>query len=455
MIRRFIVCAAVLIIAACSAATPGGESTATSEPAATPRPALTSTATQAASETPTATPQPTASPTEKPADTPTVKPTIQPADTAASQPVARPANPPAAPPAIGDSTPKPPPESGSCGYYPCNDDIPGWVDRIQAPPGFKVSHVARAPNGEHITSITHGPDGRLFASTMEGSVYVFDAAGSPALYTSGFYLPIGLAFRPGASDLYIASRTFPPDAVPNEGKVTIVRADGSKQDIVTGLPCCYTAVEHQPNSIAFGPDGKVYLSIGARADHGEEPGQPDVPATLTPYEAGILRFNPDGSGLERYAVGLRNPYDLAFDANGRLFATDNGPDHGPPERLHAIVQGGHYGYPYYDCDNCQKAPPDVVITPPIAQFVPHGAITGITVYTANAFPSNYYNDLFVVLWSAFPGAQKVVRVSTFPTAVGDFALGFASPIDVTQSPDGALLVADWATGHIFKIAYRP
>lgn len=328
--------------------------------------------------------------------------------------------------------------------------------RIQVPPGFKVSHVGKVPGEERITSIVYGPDGRLYASTMQGNVYAFDAAGNPSLYTSGFFLPIGLAFRPGTSDLYIASRSFPADAAPNEGKVTIVRPDGSKQDIVAGLPCCYTSAEHQPNSIAFGPDGKAYLSIGARSDHGENPDNREVIGEVGPLEAGILRFNPDGSGLERFAAGLRNPYDLAFDANGQLFATDNGPDFGPPERLHRIVQGGHYGYPYYvGCDQCPTPPPDLVISPPIAQFIPHGAITGIAAYTAGAFPSNYYNDLFVVLWSAFPGAQKVLRVSTAPVAISDFALGFASPIDVTQSPDGALIVADWATGHIFKIAYNP
>jgi glucose/arabinose dehydrogenase len=324
------------------------------------------------------------------------------------------------------------------------------------PPGFKVSHVGKVPGEERVTSIIFGPDGRLYVSVMSGNVYVFDATGTPSIYASGFFLPIGLAFRPGTSDLYVASRSFPADAVPNEGKVTIVRADGSKQDIVTGLPCCYTTVEHQPNSIAFGPDGKVYLSIGARSDHGEDPNNREAIGEVGPLEAGILRFNPDGTGLERFAAGLRNPYDLAFDANGRLFATDNGADHGSPERLHHILQGGHYGYPYYaGCDKCPAAPPDLAITPPIATFIPHGAITGITAYTASAFPSNYYDDLFVMLWSAFPGAQKVVRVSTFPTAVSDFALGFASPIDVTQSPEGALLVADWATGHIFKISYQP
>jgi glucose/arabinose dehydrogenase len=318
-----------------------------------------------------------------------------------------------------------------------------------------VSRAATVPGGERITSITFGPDGRLYASTMQGSVYAFDAAGGPSLYTSGFFLPIGLTFRPGTNDLYIASRSFPADAVPNEGKVTIVRADGSKQDIVTGLPCCYTTDMHQPNSLAFGPDGMVYLSIGARSDHGEDPNNREVAGEVGPLEAGILRFNPDGSGLERFAAGLRNPYDLAFDSNGRLFATDNSHDLGGPERLHYVVRGGHYGYPYYGCDRCPTPPADLAITPPMATFIQHGAITGIAAYTGSAFPSNYHNDLFVVLWSAFPGAQKVVRVSTFPTAVSDFALGFASPIDVTQSPDGALLVADWATGHIFRITYSP
>ena len=351
----------------------------------------------------------------------------------------------------------PTPSGTSCGDYPCDDDIGGWLNRIHLPAGFMALYVASMPAGEQPTSISVGPGGRLFAAAMGGAIYVFAHDGTPSVYAEGLHLPTGIAFRPGTDEMFVASRVFPPNVSPNAGKVTVIQPDGSWQDIVTGLPCCYTPIMHQPNSVAFGPDGKVYLSIGALADHGEIPGQIGVQATRHPFEAGILRFNPDGSGLERYAAGLRNPYDLAFDMSGRLFATDNGPDVGGPEWLYEIEEGGHYSYPYYDfCEICPDPPPEATILPPIATFIPHGAISGITAYTAKAFPGDYINNLFVALWSAFPGAQKVVRIETdSPVRTSDFVLGLAAPVDLTQSPDGALLIADWATGHIFKIAYYP
>ena len=295
----------------------------------------------------------------------------------------------------------PTPFNEYCGDYPCNEDIGGWLERIELPSDFVVSHRAQLPNNERPTSLTYSPDGRLFASSMEGNIYVFDTNREPTVYAQGFHLPIGLVFRPGSNVLYVSSRSFPPAQRPNSGKVTIVQTDQTQTDIVTGLPCCYTTDMHQPNSLAFGPDGKVYLSIGAMSDHLE-------PSTA--FEAAVLRFDSDGGNLERFAGGLRNPYDLTFDAEGRLFVTDNGPDYGGPELLYYVEQGDQLRFPYYsDCDYCPSAPPEVKITDPIATFVPHGAITGITTYTHNIFPDEYYNSLFVVLWSAFPGAQKCVR----------------------------------------------
>ena len=78
--------------------------------------------------------------------------------------------------------------------------------------------------------------------------------------------------------------------------------------------------------------------------------------------------------------------------------------------------------------------------------------TGITAHQNERWPE-YYDDLFIVLWSAFEGAQKVIRLSPDSGESSDFATGFAQPIDVTSGPDGSLYIADYATGIIFKITF--
>ncbi len=89
--------------------------------------------------------------------------------------------------------------------------------------------------------------------------------------------------------------------------------------------------------------------------------------------------------------------------------------------------------------------------PPIHTFIPHSAPTGVAAYLDDKFPG-FYNSLFVTLWSAFPDAQRVVWFGPGGEATATFATGFAAPIDLTTGPDGALYVADWATGIIFRIA---
>jgi glucose/arabinose dehydrogenase len=211
---------------------------------------------------------------------------------------------------------------------------------------------------------------------------------------------------------------------------------------------------HSANGIAFGPDGYGYVAVGARADHGEILGGPNdgEQDELHPFEASILRFSPDGTQVEVYARGLRNSFDIAWDAKGRLFAADNMPDFGPPEEFNLVEPGGEHGYPWYDCDACFPAPDDLSLVPPIHTFVAHSAPTGVTAYLDDDFPG-YFDSLFVTLWSAFPEAQRIVWFGPGGVETTTFATGFAAPIDLTVGPDGALYVADWATGIIFRIAY--
>ncbi len=342
------------------------------------------------------------------------------------------------PPQTGDVTA--PPDNN----YPANEDKAGWENRIRVPTGFNVQYFGRVEGNP--TSITFGPDEQLYIATQAGTIYTLDNSGNIGVYASGFNTPTGIAFRPGTSNLYVSSR-IRNESVGGEAQISI--ANG--RQIIGGIPCCYTFF-HSAQGIAFGSDGMGYVGIGARADYGEildGSGRQDV---LDPMEASIIRFNPDTGEWSSYARGLRNPYDITWDGNGQLWATDNMPDFDPPERLYRVQPGGEHGYPWYDCSVCFSPPEGVTIVPPAVTFVPSSSPTGITSYLASQFPG-YYNSLFVTLWSAFPGAQKVMLVGAGGTAPTNFATGFGAPIDVTVGPNGSLYVADWATGIIFKISY--
>ena len=354
-----------------------------------------------------------------------------------------PTRPPVAPPVTGVT--QPPYAASSCSdKYPCNEDKAAWEARIQVPEGFEDSYFAQVPGNP--TSITFGPDGRLYVAVQAGIIYALNQSGTSTVYATGFNTPTGIAFHPGTSNLYVSSRVV-DENTGGEAQVSI--ANG--RQILSGLPCCYTQL-HAANGIAFGPDGFGYVTVGARADHGEILDGSNRQDERDPLEASILRFDPAGGPPEVYARGFRNSYDIAWDADGQLYATDNAPDYGPPEEFHRVVPGGEHGYPWYACEVCFSPPAGTEIIAPLYEFIPHSAPTGLTVYLADQFPG-YYNSIFVTLWSAFPGAQKLVRFAPGGVGASDFAMGFAAPIDVTVGPDGSLYVADWATGIIFKISY--
>ncbi|MCI0394308.1 MAG: PQQ-dependent sugar dehydrogenase [Chloroflexi bacterium] len=447
----------LLILAACRSTpeeivtpmgTPVAEAPATRTPMAT------------ATETPTAAPPPTL--TLRPTNTP--RPSRTPAPTATATPaivtatailtvtatsLATAATSAAtAPPANLD---QPPYQASACSdKYPCNDDVAAWEARIRVPAGFEVSYLARVTGSP--TSITFGPDGLLYVATQGGAILTVNSSGEVGTVAGGFTTPTGIAFQPGTSRLYVSSRVLDLNSG-GEAQVSAVQGGGASQ-VFGGIPCCYTGL-HSANGIAFGPDGFGYVAVGARADHGEIlPGNPNEGQQdqLHPWEASILRFSPDGSVVEPYARGFRNAYDIAWDANGQLFATDNAPDYGPPDEFHRVTPGGEHGYPWYDCGVCFSPPAGVEVIPPLYSFVSHSAPTGITAYLGNQFPG-YYNNLFVALWSAFPAAQRIMRFGPGGVGASTFATGFAAPIDVTTGPEGSLYVADWATGIIFQIRY--
>jgi glucose/arabinose dehydrogenase len=331
--------------------------------------------------------------------------------------------------------------------------IPGGspATELTLPAGFTAYAIAEGFKSP--TSVALAPDGTVYISDQGGAVYrLVDANGDGVFedrvpFASGFVQTTGIMVGPDGT-LYVSSR----------GKVTTVRdtnGDGvgdQQNDIITGLPHGNT---HQNNGLVIGPDGKLYITNGSDCDDCVE---------RDPRSATILQANIDGSGLRVYARGLRNPYDLVFDSQGRLWASDNGSDTpcATIDEIDLIVDGGDYGWPY-GADGCD---PYHDGTPPAGNLGLHTAATGITFYGGAQFPPDYQGNLFVTLWGGLIGPSQpygpdLVRAivshdtSLAPPslAVEQFATGFRHPIDVLMDRDGTLLVLDYGSGKLYRIVH--
>lgn len=424
----------------------------TATPSLTPSHTLTATPTQTATATVTFTPSATATHTPTPSPVPTLAlVTLTPAFSAGAPPAI------AAAPA-GFSVV----DGWACGDFPCADDIEGFLQRIRVPFGFVVEHVGRLPGQPQ--QITYGPDGRLYATVLEdgtrsGAVVVLNEDGTTARYSSDFFSPAGLAFQPGTGVLYVSARVSPER---DGGLWRVPEGGGDAQAVITNLPCCLNAIENQPNGMAFGPDGYLYLTVSGLTDHGEAGQGSRTPyAEIVPLEASILRVQPHTGAVEVFARGLRSPYDVTWDSSGAMYTTDNGLLGGPGDRLLRLEQGNHYGWPYWrtrGCEDCPITPPDLTeIMPDLLTFADYSTPRGLLAYSGTQFPVNYFDSLFVVLWNGTPDGQRIVHIDprtvTADSVPEPFVTGLIRPADVALAPDGSLVVADFIYGHIWRVRY--
>ncbi len=403
----------------------------------------------------------TATPTISPTPSPTPSPSLT--HTLVYTPTSSPT--PGPPPAYINPPADFAPTSGwSCEDFPCENDIDGFLQRIRVPTGYTVEHVGQFP--AQPMQITYGPDERLYATALEngtrtGAVYVMNADGRTQRYTSGLMIsPIGLAFQPGTDTLYVSGRV----AYGQGGALWRVYPGGGQPELViSNLPCCFGLIDNQPNGIVFGTDGYLYMGIGALTDHSEvtmtDPKLGYGP--IQPLEAAVLRIQPDTGEVTAYAQGLRNPYDLAFDPAGQLYATDSGTVYGPVDRLLKVQAGAHYGWPYWrerGCAECPLNPGGIQVSPDWLTFPDYTLPRGLTVYTGDQFPVNIKGSLFVALWNGT--AQRIVRLDPQDPNLGTpgftpepFVTGLIRPVDVTVAPDGTLVIADFIYGHVWRVRY--
>ncbi|MBA3868268.1 MAG: PQQ-dependent sugar dehydrogenase [Anaerolineae bacterium] len=341
---------------------------------------------------------------------------------------------------------------------------------MDLPAGFESKLYAHLPITQP-TVVTFDSNGAMVVLSLDGHIVKMtdnDHDGYAETSTMLFEDPgdkvnyaVGLAYHDGKTYISDAGRISILTDSDKDGKLDSI------QPIVQGLPT-WKHTFHSNNGIAFGPDNKLYVGVGATTDHGPIQDQ---------YEASILRMNPDGSDLEVFATGFRNPYDLVFSPKGELFTADNSPDEPddtlaylPPEELDFVQQGKNYGFPYVF--GVAGAVGDY--TGPVNDYYTSSASSGITYYSADQFPPAYRNGIFLAQFgtgAAFPKQMALQngQMVIFDTLTADgkggytgkwqpFAkfrtdLGVYNPIDVTVGPDGALYVVEWNTTTVYRITY--
>ena len=341
------------------------------------------------------------------------------------------------------------------------------LDQIRLPKGFTIELVARAPGAREMA---FGDHGTLFVGSVRGDVYAiaFEPArsdGTAAVRTiaSGLRQPVGVAFRDGALYVSAVSTILRFDDIER-------RFDRPPKGVVVSdrFP---TDGHHGWKFIAFGPDGKLYVPVGAPCNVCEEDRD---------RYASIMRMNPDGSGLEPYARGIRNSVGFDWDPRTRaLWFTNNGRDmmgdDVPPDTLNeASGPGRDFGFPYCHAGTIAdpqfgRRKPCSAFTPPAQALGPHVAALGMRFYTGTQFPPAYRGQIFIAEHGSWNRSRKIgyrvtlVRLDDHrrPVAYEPFAEGWLQgerawgrPADVAVAPDGSLLVSDDTAGAIYRVRYR-
>jgi len=340
------------------------------------------------------------------------------------------------------------------------------------PEGFTISKFADVP-GARLAVLTSTGD-ILVSATYDDTIYLLtpDADGDGVsdgqhVLLSGLNDPHGMALAGGY--LYVAEVS----RVLRYGFDAEARTITSDSEVIYGdLP---PGGNHFKRTISFGPDGRLYLTIGSTCNVCDE---------SDPRSAAMMVMNADGGDARIFATGLRNTVDFTwYEPSGALYGTDNARDllgDGiPQDELNLIVDGGFYGWPIaYDnrvFDDYTDDTPALRAKAAASTVMAHGfgahrAPLGIGFVRGEKLPEEYKNSMMAGLHGSWNSSvlvgYKVVSLhldEDGSITEKDFMTGFLTPdedvlgrpVDVLEGADGALYITDDYAGVVYRVNYNP
>ncbi len=378
----------------------------------------------------------------------------------------------------------------------------------KAPAGLKIRELVKLPiNGVRLASDGKGKS--LFVLSGSGDVHRVDIASGlvkPLIVARDYLVKKvgdigGPVMVTGMTvdkqrRLYTVINQQNNATLPVQNFVTVYRSTsfnpaGDPIDLKPWFTTNYpgnSSYLHAAEHIAFGPDGFVYISNGARTDGNEANGDTNYyQKGETEITACIWRLDPRQTPptMEVYARGIRNAYGFTWSPKGEMFATENGPDAPAPEELNLIEKGKHYGFPYRFADWTKKAynhtpepPAGMEFTLPIPNMGPDGGFMGSSissfdphscpggiVWLSDDFPEPYRDTMLLTRFGNFIREPRdagfdilQVRLKKNSTAqyeseVRSFLAPLGRPVDIHQSGKGSLYILEYSRPTTPALSY--